>query len=125
MNIKQLAIYYSIFMGFSIILIWAYFISSGDYSNYLGVDLEFISHLIAEFSTAILLIISGILLIKNRNRAIYLLFLSIGMLIYTLILGLGYFIEIHLYSFAIMFAVFALMSALILISLFFDLKEKN
>lgn len=125
MNIKQLAIYYSIFMGFSIIIIWIYFISSGDYTNYLGVNLEFISHLIAEFTTAILLIISGILLIKNRSRAIYLLFLSIGMLIYTLILALGYFIEIQIYSFAIMFGTFALLSALILYSLFINLKEKN
>ena len=125
MNVKQLAIYYSLFMGFSIILIWIYFISSGDYTNYLGEDLEFISHLIAEFSTAILLIASGILLIKNRSRAIYLLFLSIGMLIYTLILALGYFVEIHIYSFAIMFGTFALMSALILISLFNNLKEKK
>lgn len=125
MNVKQLAIYYSLFMGFSIILIWIYFISSGDYYNYLGVDIEFIAHIIAEFSTAVLLIVSAVLLIKKRSRAIYLLFLSIGMLIYTLILSLGYFIEIHIYSLAVMFATFALMSALILISLFIDLKEKK
>lgn len=50
-------------------------------------------HLMAEFVTAALLIVSGLAIIKNKEWAFKLYLFSMGMLVYTLIQSPGYFLQ--------------------------------
>ncbi|MFW6196790.1 MAG: hypothetical protein ACOC5D_05585 [Thermoplasmatota archaeon] len=72
-------------------------------------------HLTAEFTTAVMLILSGIALLKNWSKAIYIFQFSMGMLIYTLIQSPGYFTQQGEISFVGMFAIFILLALIFLI----------
>lgn len=53
---------------------------------------EMTFHLVAEFVTAMLLVVSGITLLASGDSAIPIAALALGMLLYTVIVSPGYFI---------------------------------
>ena len=62
-------------------------------------------HLAAEFLTAIMLIISGILLLRTHRMGKQIFFISIGMVIYAMVNSAGYFAQSGDWIFVIMFGV--------------------
>ena len=105
MSRKVIAIY-SIAMGLCMISMWTMFYLTGGIPELNTEPFRIAMHLIAEYSTAIGLIIGGYGLIKSKRWGYNLYLLSTGALIYTLIQSPGYYLQQGNIGFVIMFAVF-------------------
>lgn len=115
MNIKKYASIYSIFIGISMIGMWIMFYLNGQIPELNSEPIRIGMHLTAEFTTALLLIIGGIGLLKNWSKAIYIFQFSMGMLIYTLIQSPGYYAQRGDIIFVAMFAVFIILAIIFII----------
>jgi len=113
MNFKKLAIIFSIIMGSCMIIMWIVFISSNSVPEIQTKPLELTMHLTAEFITSISLIVGALGLLKEKLWANKVYFFSMGMLIYTLIMSSGYFLEKKEIPFFIMFMSFLFLSIII------------
>lgn len=120
MNVKKYASIYSIFIGISMIGMWIMFYVNEQIPELNSEPIRIGMHLTAEFTTAVLLIGSGIGFLKNWSKAIYIFQFSMGMLIYTLIQSPGYFAQQGEISFVGMFAMFI---SLTLVSLIYSIKN--
>ncbi len=97
------------------LLMWAFFLISGQVPEIIDRPAEIILHLIAEFSTATVLVIAGLGFLFKKRIAYNLNLLGLGMLIYTLILSPGYYIQRGGWSMAIVFGVLLVLTLIFLI----------
>jgi len=111
--------YYSVAVGTLIIVQWIFFIATGNVAEFHVIPLEISLHITAEVMTALLLLISGFLLLKRKKKAIKWNLLAQGMLIYTVINSSGYFAQLSQWLFVFMFFVLLVLS---IISVFTLLK---
>lgn len=112
--LKRVAASFCIVMGISIMGIWFVFYFTGSIPEIKTKPVEFGMHISAEFITAILLIISGIGLLKSINWAFDIYLLALGMLLYTLIMSPGYFAQKGDLIFVVMFALFIIITIILL-----------
>ena len=105
------------------ILMWVFFLVTGSVPEFETEPIRITMHILAEVLTAILLIISGIGIIKQKSWAKMLTLLSLGMLIYTLIQSPGYFMETGEYIIVVMFAIMLLFAAYFAIKTIFNKKS--
>ncbi|RJS50015.1 MAG: hypothetical protein CIT03_00760 [Methanobacterium sp.] len=103
------------------IVMWTFFLLSGMVPEFTTRAAEIVLHLIAEFSTAILLTIAGISLLYKKRSGYNLNLIGLGMLIYTLILSPGYYIQKEEWF---MVSFFALLLILSIIFLVISLKKE-
>ncbi len=115
MKIKKIAAGYSIFMGVSMIGMWTFFYVTGGIPEINTEPAEITMHLIAEFTTAITLILGGFGLILNQKWGFQTYLLSMGMLMYTLIVSPGYYLQSGESLFVSMFAVFIILALIFII----------
>lgn len=101
---------FSILMGASMISMWTMFYLTGGIPELETEPARIILHMIAEFVTAIGLIIGGygLITIKDWGYDVYL--LATGALIYTLIQSPGYYLQQGVFGFVVMFATFILLT---------------
>jgi len=90
---------------------WLFFIIAGLVPEFETKPAEIILHLVAEFTTAFVLIASGIVTLRGLYSGKWLYPFSIGMLMYTLIVSPGYYLQSGDYPFVIMFGVLLILSA--------------
>ncbi|MEW6011320.1 hypothetical protein HYG87_06830 [Methanobacterium alkalithermotolerans] len=121
MTLRNIIAIYSIFIGSLMIVMWAFFLLSGMVPEFTTRPAEIVLHLIAEFSTAILLTIAGISLLYKKRSGYNLNLIGLGMLIYTLILSPGYYIQKGEWF---MVGLFALLLILSIIFLIISLKKE-
>jgi hypothetical protein len=95
---------YGIIVGVVMVLMWTFFIVSGQVPEFESRPVEIVFHLVIEFLTAIMLVISGIAALKQIRWGRLLLLFSFGMLTYTLVLSPGYYAQQGVFAFVIMFA---------------------
>ncbi len=114
-NLKKVVSGYSIVIGLSIFGMWAMFWITGNIPELETEPLRAGSHLIAELTTAGLLIFGGITLIRKWKYALNLFQVSMGMLIYTLIQSPGYFAEQDEFAFVGMFSVLLIITGVLLV----------
>ncbi|MDR4968937.1 MAG: hypothetical protein RG740_04915, partial [Acholeplasmataceae bacterium] len=93
MKYLKLTSYFNIFIGFSMMIMWLFFIIFDMVPEFEEAPFEIATHLVAEFLTAITLVVSGVFLIKKLNGANILYYLSYGLLLYAVINSLGYFLD--------------------------------
>ncbi|SHJ76160.1 hypothetical protein SAMN02745975_02809 [Geosporobacter subterraneus DSM 17957] len=122
MNVKKAASVYAIFMGLCMIGMWVMFYLSGSIPELETKPVEIAMHLIAEFTTAALLILGGYGLLKDQPWGMNIYCISMGMLLYTLMMSPGYFLQKGELSFGIMFGAFFITAVLLTYLL---LKQKN
>jgi len=72
-------------------------------------------HVVAEVSTALLLIIGAIGLLLKKSWGLKTYLISMGMLLYTLIMSPGYFLQKGEIPFVIMFIVFLMLAIFLII----------
>jgi hypothetical protein len=109
--------YYSIFIGFTILIFWINVLTQGQISE--G-KTEITFHLLSEFLMAVICLISGILLLKNSPGAMMLNILGLGMVIYSVLNAAGYYGE---RGNTIMMLMFSLLFILTSIAVFLSMKE--
>ena len=115
---RKVTAFYCIIVGISMLSIWIMLFVTGAIPELETEPLRIIMHMVAEFLTAILLISSGLGLLKQRTWGYNCYLLSTGALIYTLIQSPGYYMELEELLIVIMFAIlFIITLTLLLISL--------
>jgi hypothetical protein len=87
------------------ILMWVFFIVSGQVPELQTRPAEILLHIIDELSTALLLVVSGALVLNRVKWGNLTLLVAFGMLFYTMIVSPGYYIRSGEPSFVAMFAV--------------------
>ena len=93
MKIRNIVAIYSLFIGILMIVMWGMFILTGQVPEMATKPAEIMLHLVAEFTTAILLIGGGIGLLKKIKIGYNLNLVALGMLLYTLIVSPGYYLQ--------------------------------
>ena len=113
---------FAIIVGISMLGMWTVFYLTGNIPELETKPVELAFHLVAEFITAILLISAGAGLLKKTNWGYNLYLVAAGMVLYTMIMSPGYFLQTGDVAFLIMFGV------LIILTLYFlavIIKNKN
>jgi peptidoglycan/LPS O-acetylase OafA/YrhL len=103
MSTSKIASIYSIIVGVSMIGLWVMLLSTNQVPELAFEPYRIMAHIIAEFITGILLIVSGILLYTNRTSGLRFFLYAQGALLYTLIASPGYYIEHGFMPMVIMF----------------------
>lgn len=117
MKINNVASVYSIIIGIAMIGMWIMFYATGNIPELDTEPVRISMHILAEVITAIILIIAGVGLLAGIKWAREIYFLSMGMLIYTLIQSPGYFMEMKEYGFVVMFGIMLAISILMIIKM--------
>lgn len=102
---KTVVSVYSITMGVAMIVMWSFYWATGAIPDMLTRPWEIAMHLTAEFTTAALLIASGIGLYRGALWAQRVNLFATGMLAYTLIQSPGYYLQKNAMIFVLMLAV--------------------
>jgi len=114
-HLRKLSAIYAIIIGLIMMGMWSVFVFTNQIPELNTGSIEIIYHLIAEFLTAILLIVSGIGLVKRKNWSLHLLLVSLGMLFYTTIVSAGYYADTGDLSMVIMFSILQLITLLFIL----------
>lgn len=120
--IQKAALVFSIIIGLSIVGTWTVLYASGSIPELISKPFEISMHIIAELSTAIMLIIGGCGVLFDKKWGLNMYFISMGMLLYTLIASPGYYIQKGNSGFV---AIFAVIFALSILFLLFMCKENE
>lgn len=108
-------------VGASMIGMWAFIIIFDTIPEFETDPIEIIMHLVAEFTTGIVLLLSGIATLKRKIWGSTLYFTGTGMLFYTVIVSPGYYADRSEWGFVAMFAIIFSIS---LIFLLLKLKDQ-
>jgi hypothetical protein len=111
--------WYGILVGLLMIAQWGFSILSGGVPEFQNEPWRIAFHLAAEFSTAIVLTVGGMAVLKSIAGSKQVLILGLGMVIYSEIVSPGYFAQLNQWAFVTMFAVLlfgAVWSALLLLN---------
>jgi len=116
MKIKRLAAYFAIFVGISIIGVWTMLYVTGSIPELNTEPIRIWMHLIAEMTTGIVLILGAYGLLRNKRWGYNTYLISMGMLIYTLIISPGYYAEKGNYLFVSIFIIMAFLAIILIIA---------
>jgi len=86
--------WYGIIVGFIMVAQWIFFIASGSVPELQTEPFRIAFHLAAEFTAALMLIISGIATLKSTAWNKKVLLVGLGMVIYSEIVSPGYFTQL-------------------------------
>jgi len=114
LDIKRVSAIYCLVVGISMIGMWTFFIVSGSVPELEDRPAEITLHLVAEFSTALCLLMAGSGLLRRKDWGTPVYLLASGLLTYTLIVSPGYYITHEEPALVVMFAVFLALDLIIL-----------
>jgi hypothetical protein len=97
--------WYGIIVGFIMIAQWIFFLATGNVPELQTEPWRIALHLAAEFTTAVMLIVSGIATLKSAAWSKKVLLVGLGMVIYSEIVSPGYFAQLGQWELVGMFAV--------------------
>ena len=96
---------YALFVGTLMLLQWAFFLLTGNVPELQTAPWSIAFHLAAEFLTAIMLIISGVMLLKQHPLSKQVFLFSVGLVVYAMVNSAGYFAQSGDWIFVVMFGV--------------------
>ncbi|WP_105616291.1 hypothetical protein [Vallitalea okinawensis] len=117
---KKLVGVYSVLLGISIMGLWTMLLTTGNVPELDTEPICLYFHLTAEILMGILLVLSGIGLIKKSRWGKSLFVLSTGMVIYSVINAAGYYANNSEWTMVIMFMVILVLSILFTLVQFKD-----
>lgn len=97
--------WYSVTVGLLMLVQWAFFLTTGGVPEFQTEPFRIAFHLVGEGATALGLIVSGVALLRRLRLGRAAALVSLGMLLYTLIVSPGYFAQQGQWSFVAMFSV--------------------
>jgi hypothetical protein len=110
MMIRRIAAIYAVVVGIAIIGMWITFLVTEQVSELPTEPVTITYHLIAEFLTASLLLIGGFGLYSNRGWGFHLYLISLGMLLYTVLVSAGYYGNLGEMGMVGMFTIFQILT---------------
>ena len=105
------------------IFMWLVFIATNQVPEINTAPIKISYHLIAEFLTAILLLIGGFGLLTKRVWGFHLYLISMGMLLYTVIVSAGYYANLGDLMMVGMFTILQLLTIIFIGLTFYKYKE--
>lgn len=114
---RKITAYFYIIVGIGIICLWLMLGFTNQIPEFETEPISIIFHIFIEVSMAIMCIVTGILLIKNHSLGRNFLFISSGMLIYSVINSSGYYGDLGQYLMIVFFGI------ILIITLFFNIFE--
>ena len=100
--------WYGIVVGFGMIAQWTVFITSGNVPEFQTEPWRIAFHLAGELTTALMLVVGGIAVLRSITWGKKTLFVGLGMVIYSEIVSPGYFAQLGQWAFVGVFAVLLL-----------------
>jgi len=97
--------WYGIVVGFLMLVMWIFFLATGQVPELQTEPYRIAFHLAGEFITALVLIGGGFGLLKNYKRASTTYLIGAGMVLYSLIVSPGYYAQLGQWAFVVMFSV--------------------
>lgn len=97
--------WFGIAIGVLMVIQWSISIITKQVPEINTVPVELTFHLIAELGTSIMLIFSGFSILSSKKQAYRLMFISLGMLIYSIVNAAGYFAQLGNWIFVLFFIV--------------------
>jgi len=113
---------YALCVGALMLVQWAFFLLTGNVPELQSAPWSIAFHLAAEFLTAIMLIISGLMLIKTHRFSKQVFLLAAGMVVYAMVNSAGYFAQSGDWVFVVMFGVLLAMAG---VSIYRVLEQKT
>lgn len=104
--------YLLIFLGFMMAGMWTFLLATGQVPEWQTTPYAITFHLIAEFTTAIMLLLSGILLLRKNPLAKKVALLGMGFYVYAVIQAAGYFIQQGATGISVMFGIFSILGSI-------------
>ena len=101
----KFAAIYAICVGALMLVQWVFFLLTGNVPELQSAPWSIGFHLAAEVLTAIMLIISGMMLVKSHPLGKQVFLLSVGMVVYAMVNSAGYFAQSGDWVFVVMFGV--------------------
>ena len=89
---------------------WIFFLVSGTVPELQTRPAEIGLHLAAELATAVLLVVSGLMSLRDRTHGVVLRLVGFGMLLYTIIMSPGYYLQRGELAFVAMFGLLLVMT---------------
>ncbi len=123
MGLQKIAAIYSIIIGIAMIGMWFSFIATDQVPEINTEPIRITYHLIGEFLTAILLLIGGFGLFTKRGWGFHIFLISMGMLLYTVIVSTGYYAEKGDMIMVGMFTLFQLLTVIFIGLSLYKMKE--
>ncbi len=113
--IKKISAITSIVIGVGIAGIWVMLLAGGNVPELRTEPIRIAVHLFSEYLTAAFLLAGGIGTLLGRGWARRVFPVSMGMLIYSVLTGFGYFTQLGQYALTAMFALFFALAVLFVI----------
>ncbi len=111
--IEIIASIYTIIIGIAMLCMWIFLLGKREVPDLTTKPTQISFHLIAEFITAIMLLIGGFGLFANQSWGMVIFYISIGMVIYSTINAAGFYGQLKDWPMFIMLIVFTIISLLI------------
>jgi len=123
MRVRTLAVAYMVAVALSMLGLWAMLYLTGNIPE-LETQPAFIAmHVAAEYATASMLLVAAFALARRREEARRLLFLAMGMLVYTLMVSPGYYMDTSDWAFVSMFVILLAMAVALTTAAIRDPRE--
>lgn len=113
--IRKVAAIFSIVMGISMVSIWILLLASGQVPEVTTQPIRIAVHIFSEYLTAALLLTSGIGMLRGKLWADRVFPVSMGMLMYSVLTGVGLYTQQGNYAMTVMFAVFFTLAIVFLV----------
>ncbi|MFX1327580.1 MAG: hypothetical protein ACFE91_05480 [Promethearchaeota archaeon] len=113
MVIELIASIYTILIGITMLAMWLLLLIKKEVPELKTKPTQIFFHLIAEFLTAVMLIIGGIGFITNQSWGLIIFFIAIGMAIYSTINAAGFYGQLKEWPMFIILLIFTFISLII------------
>ena len=116
MKLRKTIAIYSVIVGIAMLGIWIVQLLTGQAPELQTAPIEIALAIIADWLTAIMLLVSGFGLLSGRNWAYKLYLFALGMLVYSLLISTVYFGQLENTIFVVLFTVLFILSAVFVFS---------
>ena len=96
---------YSMVVGAGMMVWWTILLASGQVTELETEPIRLIFHLVGEFTTGLLLVVGGVLLVRGVRLGKQITLVALGMLLYTVIVSPGYYGQLGQWGMVAMFLV--------------------
>ncbi len=116
MKLRKTIAVYSIIVGIAMLGIWVLQLLTGQATELETEPIRITLAIAADWLTAIMLLVSGAGLLRQKYWAIKLSLFSLGMLVYSVVVSAGYFGQLGNLAFIALFAILFIMNAIFIVS---------
>jgi hypothetical protein len=124
MKFRKTIATYSIIVGIAMIGVWIVQLLTGQALELQTAPIEIAMAIVADWLTAIVLIVAGVGLFSTRNWAHKLYLFALGMLVYSMLISAGYFGQLENTMFVALFAILFILCAFFVATNVFQKRDE-